>query len=373
MPAQRFASYPECGSSCRSERLLDICHLDLAFSDVVAMLGAQLSRLTLGSCLPAGGDGSRGNPYRHALSSAAAEWEHFARSAGSPEAGGVSTTRASAHEITAPGIRSTKPGHDANAALSGDLGTDSPASGFGLAAGSFSPSKHTGSMPSSPFTADELSDHFPDSMEQPVFRPEQSGHGLSGKERGLNRPSGESLASRQSLGGPSESFTSWGSFHGMEEPNSSAAGVQQKRDGSRLSQGYAKGPTTAQGLQADHQEDEAPGSLSGNTELVGSSDPQAVATSGQEATSGDFIDTAGLGQDAEDHSTGEDPFREAYQHERPQQNECKQQVHASEAKRGKRSSLTHWEQQQLSGCAVSNVDRQQTEPMRTALNLQEAR
>ena len=129
---------------------------------------------------------------------------------------------------------------------------------------------------------------------------------------------------------------------------------------------------TAQVLQTDHQEDEAPGRLTGDIEHAGNGNPQAEGSDGQEAALGDFIDTAVPGQADEDHSTGEDPFREAHQHENPWQDECKQQVHAPEAKRGKRPSLTHWEQQQLSGFAVGDADRKQTEPMRTALSLQKA-
>ena len=88
---------------------------------------------------------------------------------------------------------------------------------------------------------------------------------------------------------------------------------------------------------------------------------------------GSFIDTAVHEQDDEGQSTGEDPFQEAHQHEHPQPEECKQQVHAPETKRKKRPSLTRWEQQQLSGFAVGDVDRKQTEPMRTSLSLQKAR
>ena len=130
---------------------------------------------------------------------------------------------------------------------------------------------------------------------------------------------------------------------------------------------------TAQVPQTGHQEDKSPGRLTGDTEFAGNANMQAEELDGQEATLGDFIDTAVPGQDDEDYSTGEDPFREAHQHECPPQTECGQQVHASEAKHGKRPSLTHWEQQQLSGFAVGDADRKQTEPMRTTLSLQKAR
>ncbi len=130
---------------------------------------------------------------------------------------------------------------------------------------------------------------------------------------------------------------------------------------------------TAHVPQTDHQEDEAPGRHTGDTELAGDGNSPAEALEGQETASGDFIDTAVPGQDDEHHSIGEDPFRKAHQHECPLQNECGQQVHAPEAKRGKRPSLTHWEQQQLSGFAVGDADRKQTEPMRTTLSLQKAR
>ena len=49
---------------------------------------------------------------------------------------------------------------------------------------------------------------------------------------------------------------------------------------------------TAQSLHTDHQEDKATGRLAGDTELAGNGDLQAEGRDSQEATLGDFINTA---------------------------------------------------------------------------------
>lgn len=240
--------------------------------------------------------------------------------------------------------------------------------------GSFSSLQQTGGVTSSPFQQSTGSSQLPDLACQPQQderRPPERDAVLQGRRRSsLNRKSGGALASHQSLGGPSDSFMSWGSFHSPEEQHASASneidGVKPSDTG-LLSMEYSdaiRSPIQTEGQEGAsehvmHSLSSAASTASRRSEL---------GSSKQDEHKDNLLDIADAEQDHRHSSAAEDPFRQAHREAAPAAKE--QQVVRKHGAHRKKPSLSQWELQQLSGFAVSTDGSAQASPMRTACSLQ---
>jgi len=240
--------------------------------------------------------------------------------------------------------------------------------------GSFSSSQQTGGVPTSPFKQSTGSSQLPDlacQLQQDERRPPQRDAVLQGRRRSsLKRKSGGSLASRQSLGGPSDSFMSWGSFHSPEEHHASASNEIDREKPSHpglFSMEYSD--ATRSPIQTEGQE-MAPEHLMQSLSSAASiaSRHSDLGSSKQVEHKDDLLDIADTEQDRRHSSAAEDPFRQEHREVAPAAN--KQQVLGKRGVHRKKPSLSQWELQQLSGFAVSSDGSAQASPMRPACSLQ---
>ena len=223
---------------------------------------------------------------------------------------------------------------------------------------SFSPSLCK-SPPSSPFKEShglgQLQD-ISEQLQQGGGDPSQHSQSLQGKRPNLNRKSGGSLASRQSLAGPSDSFVSWGSFRSPDESRSALEPLQQELDTA------PSGPDSARGVAAAHthdstdhagcQADSSGQSSHQQKDAAPVADrSEASHQSEQDAARLFLVDMTDVGDDQSESSAAEDPFRVAESEDMPAAHQ--QGVRADHSRHIKRPSFSSWEMQQLSRLAVS--------------------
>lgn len=189
-------------------------------------------------------------------------------------------------------------------------------------------------------------------MEDPL----QHGKGLQGKPRSLNWKSGGSLASRQSLAGPSESCASWGSFRSPEQSQLSLEPLQQVEGHPHPSMGPA-GPTHGVHTHvstdpAGCREDSSVQSLHRSEAAAPTVDRRDGSCRSEQGEARFFlVDVPELGEAQSKGSAAEDPFREAKSEYTPAEHQ--QRMRTDHSLQMQLPSLSDWEMQQLSGLAVS--------------------
>ncbi len=223
---------------------------------------------------------------------------------------------------------------------------------------SFSPSLCV-SPPSSPFKESHGSSQLQDiseQLQQSEGDPPQHGQRLQGRPTNLNRKSGGSLASRQSLGGPSDSFVSWGSFRSPDESRSALEPLQQELDTAH------SGLDSARGINAVHthdstdhagcQADSSSQSLHQPKDAGSIADRQDASRQVEQSAARLFlVDMTDAGDDQSESSAAEDPFRAAESKDKPAAHQ--HSMRADNNTHMQRPSLSRWEMQQLSGLAES--------------------
>ncbi len=223
---------------------------------------------------------------------------------------------------------------------------------------SFSPSLCV-SPPSSPFKESHGPSQLQDisqQLHQGEGDPPQHGQSLQGRRTNLNRKSGGSLASRQSLAGPSDSFVSWGSFRSPDESRSALEPMQQELDTA------PSGLDSARATDATHTHDSTDHAGcqadSSGQPLHQPEDAAAIADrqdtsrqSEQNAARLLLVDMTDVGDNQSEGSAAEDPFRVAESEDTPAVHQ--QGTRVDHSAHRKRPSLSSWEMQQLSGLAVS--------------------
>ena len=213
-------------------------------------------------------------------------------------------------------------------------------------------------------------------LQQNEGGPQRQCQTIQGRPSNLNRKSGGPLASRQSLAGPSDSYVSWGSFRSPEESRSALEPLQQEDDDlhqSLNSAGAVDGTDTHDSTDQAGYQGEASGQCVPQSEAAASAaDKQNGSHQSKQGEAVLFlVDIAHLGGPRSEGSAAEDPFREAPNKDTPAAPE--QDMCTNHRPQKKRSSLSHWEMQQLSGFAVSgDIDgATQAGPMRPRKDMEQ--
>ena len=287
--------------------------------------------------------GSSGLGPSHAVSLAPADLSSFSRSEDRAQA--RSSSALMQHPGTADVARDSFPRTVDGSSASHSKGT-------------FCPAQNT-SPPSSPFKESHGASQLPaigGQHEQDMENPVQHGQALQGRPSNLDRKSGGSLASRQSLAGPSDSCVSWGSFRFPEESRLSLEPLQQVEDYPHASMGpagHTRGVHTHVSTdQARCREDSSVQSLHRSEAAASSVDGQDALCQSEQGEARFFsVDPPDLGKVHSEGSAAEDPFREAEREDTPAA--YQQRTGADKSLQMQLPALSHWEMQQLSGLAVS--------------------